>query len=494
MPTMEKSERIPVVSDMMKELDAVLEQDLSYVELMEIIHRHALGYLGIGSPEGEDDDIGDEEDGDEMESESDSPAPPKLAQGSPRMIIDDCQGKCSMLDLLHTIPRKILKSLILNTIAYDYTHDPEIKQLLHEENNCRSDSTGQSLGLTGRDWARITKFRKAYFSYDPNSEPTMDAKAIEVVIGIDMAMRLSSLSRNKVAMDVYSQNLQQNGKRLLDFQNRKVFFTKLKERHQFADQTIEQIQAPIYPVLHPKLSASYECGIRNSQYTPILKIWEPHQLKGAEALLSWITGAAFEDGGFNNAPAGVQSVSDQNGIDRFEAALEEVWVKNPWAMENQSKSGEYLQRFQDIIEMGEYYQSKQLESLENNARDVVDNLVKGYNEFEEMSRDLERQERELDQEILFAEKRVDYLKKTQELAEKCPVAEKVEIPHLSEVPRVRVGWDLGSNSTIEVDRYLAGIRGVRGVLETCQPNLNNGVYEDENMDEVVVVVVEDEEA
>ncbi|CAG8952763.1 hypothetical protein HYFRA_00009007 [Hymenoscyphus fraxineus] len=283
-------ERLPVVSDMMKELDAPLEQDLSYVESSTDTR---LDILVFKSPEGKDDDIREEEDGDVMESESDSPAPRKLAKGPPRMIIDDCQG-----------------------------------------------------------------------DYDPNSEPTMDPKAIEVVIGIDMAIRLSSQAREKIKPS-----------------------NKSSLHDPFSATKTSNSLCFVQSCLH-LMNVEFE-----TINIPILKIWEPHQLQGAEALLSWITGAAFEGGGFNNAPSEGQAVIDQNGIDRFEAAFEEVWVKTPWATENQAKSREYLQEIQDIIAMGQAYQSKQFESLENNTRDDVDDLMKGYNGFQAMCIDLKQQER-----------------------------------------------------------------------------------------------------
>ncbi|KAL2072909.1 hypothetical protein VTL71DRAFT_12252 [Oculimacula yallundae] len=288
---------------------------------------------------------------------------PSLSTAS-SVAIADADGPREMCELLHTIHPKVVHSIILNTIAYQWTADDHFKDLVMPVDGCAGSYVAtfavkgrNGKGLTIKEWRMVQQKWDMYIAKDPKD-------AVEATI-IDMKYPCASWNKETILEG------NENGERKLWFKTAHQFSECINLRipsDWVPNEDVPQLQSPLYIGCSKDLAARVHyydplgtmsaaskswrllmsilkhCGIEvDTIMIPLIKIWETSHLNKAEILLTMLAGSHISEGGLNQHPPGGHR-SMNHSEDKFLEAQTQAFCRYRWTTENLRRSEEELDR------------------------------------------------------------------------------------------------------------------------------------------------------
>jgi len=283
------------------------------------------------------------------------------------MLRDRNCGQRHMLALLLSLPRPVIKAIILNTIGTMYATDPEFRKLFYKKDASAGIYLNTALktatqGFTASDWKEIKQSVQCYIE---NEGVVIRADTLQwykdaanEACGIDNAYGIRQVPgrqfRSNLGNRYWLGSADARAKMM-------IFREKMNDRIRpelDPSLSINQLQSPVEVGLaHYDLAGRMADHHPNSglhrtvkpwglflsilKYfeepaevisLPILKVWDVELLMKGEILITLLGGALVEDGGFNPTQAGCSGNRAPAGS--YKEELKEVFQENNWLDEN----------------------------------------------------------------------------------------------------------------------------------------------------------------
>ncbi|KAF4636373.1 hypothetical protein G7Y89_g1713 [Cudoniella acicularis] len=292
--------------------------------------------------------------------------------------IEDHDNGLQMVELLRSIPKEVVTSIIDNTIGHRYKTDANFRKLFMALegagvylNTIIVKGTGK--GLTRHEWESLQAMIQRYVNgkgvvLGPTSSPTDIANSVEAAT-IERRYRYSRRSQAECQAGTAA------GKRELVQGNNKsaIFYQRLSKRiNPQLDPSgdVRQLQSLTQVGCSNTLNTrmgQYQprTGMKSTPKTwqlvlgclavlgidveivglPILKIWKEEHLELSEILVTSLAGSLIEQYGINPVAPGTQSFNGDN----LDLETEEVFEECSWVFDNMKHDIDLARRRLDAV-------------------------------------------------------------------------------------------------------------------------------------------------
>ncbi|KAF7917132.1 hypothetical protein BELL_0164g00100 [Botrytis elliptica] len=322
-------------------------------------------------------------------------------------VIEDTHTKYCLPEILRSMPRPIVRSLVENTIGYNYTTDPDFKKLFLESDACAGtyiqtlvvkDAMGK--GLNSNEWQRLLNVVERYIagegrvihinSSDEHKQAAQEAAEIEHVYAFKktritevlktcqkgkryfmpdkryrMDLAFCNMIRKRIRLDLDPSGLVRQiqmpcaigcsehlNKRSLDY------------HPAFALQGVTKLWGFM-------LSCLEFLGIKMEIIClPVIKIWKAEQMNYAEILATLLAHSMADRNGLNVKGPGDKA--DLNRSVTFEEEKQQIFVRREWAMNNLDLSIEKARSKIEAVDHAKSFWESGADKMINETRAAIE--------------------------------------------------------------------------------------------------------------------------
>jgi hypothetical protein len=301
-------------------------------------------------------------------------------------LINDRDGDREVVDLLHTIHRHVLETIILGIVGWSHHNNVDgFKDLFYDLDNCAGvylvtfvDEV-ENLCLSINQWGKIKEMAErsvpirslemrwlmqSRYSGLNDCQVTTQSSRDDRAAALEAAAIDHAIIRKYDDLTTVEKDCL-HGQRSLYFNDMGIWIKQLEERMDSNldfEGDIKQAQAPAMVGCSQSIltSVSYHDSLDDMQSSakplvfllsclkvmgikartiqlPILKIWKRTQLEVAECLVTYLAGSMIFNGGCDSVEPGGQGMN-QDAPEKFERALTQIFYHNSWAKDNLDES------------------------------------------------------------------------------------------------------------------------------------------------------------